>query len=99
MKMYNTKTIELKDGQTGYDAVEDYVYRYMERNGYMDVIVSIAISYNGRDYDLCNEIACPGDYCATIEFLSDWWEGQKFIKLLGIQAVSELKITGGIYEE
>lgn len=30
--------------------------------------------------------------------LSDWWEGEKFIKLFGIKAVGEFDISEGIYE-
>lgn len=30
--------------------------------------------------------------------LSDWWEGEKFIKLFGIKAVGEFNISEGIYE-
>ena len=30
----------------------------------------------------------------NIEFLYDWWEGQKYIKLFGIESVSNLKIDG-----
>lgn len=99
MKMYNTKTIELKDGQTGYNAVEDYILRYWKHDGYDDVIVSMAISYDGHDYVWLNEIATTDDYFDTVTFMGDWWEGQKFIKLFAIQGVRELKICGGIYEE
>lgn len=62
-------------------------------------MVSIAVSYNGRAYDLYNAIAIPSDGCDDVEFIYDWWEGEKFIKLYAIEAVSELKLCGGIYEE
>lgn len=99
MNKYNTKHIELKDGQDAYDVIEDYILRYWKHNAYEDVIVSMAISYDGHDYDVLNEIASPDVYCDMVMFLNDWWEGQKFIKLFAIQAVSELKICGGLYEE
>lgn len=93
--------IVLKDGQSGYDAVGEYIQRYWEHNVWDNVIVSLATSYDGKTYDLLKEIAYPAaGYCRDdVEFLSDWWEGEKFIKLLGIQSVSELDIDdGGIYE-
>lgn len=53
-------------------------------------------SHDGKTYDLCKEIASPynGD---DVEFLYDWWEGEKFIKLFGIKAVDEIDISGGLY--
>ena len=90
--------IELKNGQTGYDAVGEYLCRYWEHNIYDTVIVSLGISYDGNTYELCKEVATPYNL-RDIEFLNDWWEGQKFIKLFGIQSVDELDISGGIYLE
>lgn len=90
--------IELKDGKSGYDAVGEYIQRYWEHNAIDTVIVSIGISYDGRTYESINEVATPCDFC-DIEFLYDWWEGQKFIRLFGIKAISELDVSGGIYTE
>ena len=89
--------IEVKDGQTGYDIVGEYIRRYWEHNMYDTVIVSMGISYDGKTYNFCKEIASPynGD---DIEFLYDWWEGEKFIKLFGIKSVDEIDISGGLYE-
>lgn len=89
--------ITLKKGQSGYDAVGDYIRRYWEHNIYGDVVVSLGTSYDGNTYDLRNEVASPMGF-ADIEFLYDWWEGEKFIKLFGIKAVSEFDISEGIYE-
>lgn len=92
--------IVLKDGETGYDAVVEYILRYWEHNIPADIIVSLGISYDGNTYDLMKEVAYPTGFCGNdIEFLSDWWEGQKYIKLFGIKTVRELDIYGGIYEE
>ena len=99
MKRYNVVTIELKDGQTGYDVVGEYVRRYWKHNWYADVVVSIAVSYDGRAYDMYNVFATSSDDFEDVEFLHDWWEGEKFIKLYAIEAISELKLCGGIYEE
>ena len=92
------KDIELKNGQTGYSAVGDYIRRYWEHNIFETVIVSLGVSYDGQNYDLIKEVAYPYNL-DDVEFLYDWWEGQKFIKLFGIQTISEVDISGGIYEE
>ena len=89
--------IVLKDGQTGYDAVGEYIHRYWEHNIVDDIVVSIGTSYDGNTYDLLREVASPVGY-NDIEFLHDWWEGEKYIKLFGIKTVGELDIYGGIYE-
>lgn len=89
--------ITLKKGQSGYDAVGDYIRRYWEHNIWDDVVVSLGTSYDGKTYSLLKEVAYPNNN--DIEFLSDWWEGEKHIKLFGIKTVSELDIYGGIYED
>jgi len=43
-------------------------------------------------------IASPMNF-NDIEFLYDWWESEKFIKLFGIKTVDELDISGGLYTE
>lgn len=90
-------SIELKDGQTGYDVVGEYIRRYWHNNMYDTVIVSMETSYDGKTYDIRKEIASPYNF-DDIEFLYDWWEGEKFIKLFGIKAVDEIDIAGGLYE-
>ena len=89
--------IKLKDGQSAYDVIGDYIRRYWKHNGYTDVIVSIGTSHNGRNYSLFNEVACLEDF-DDILYLGDWWEGEEYIQLLGIQSVDELDICGGIYD-
>ena len=37
-------------------------------------------------------------WTSLITRTSDWWEGEKFIKLFGIKAVGEFDISEGIYE-
>lgn len=91
--------IKLSKKQTGYDAVEEYIRRYWEHHPVDTVVVSLAVSYDGKDYSFRPDVATPDCYCNVIEFLNDWWEGEQFIRLYGIQSVSEIKITGGIYEE
>lgn len=90
--------IELKHGQTGYNAVGDYIRRYWEHNISDTVIVSLGVSYDGENYKFVKEVACPCNF-DDIEFLYDWWEGQKYIKLFGIQTITEVDVSGGIYEK
>lgn len=90
--------ITLKDGQSGYEAVGEYIRRYWGHNITDTVIVSLGVSFDGKTYDLVKEVASP-DRFNDIEFLYDWWEGEKFIKLFGIKTISELDISGGIYEQ
>lgn len=92
--------IKLENGQDGYDVIGNYIRRYWDRNAYEDVIVSIGTSYDGKIYAHYNEIVSP--YFETddfVEFLHDWWEGEKYIRLFGIKPVSAFNITGGIYME
>lgn len=92
--------IELENTQNGYDVIREYICRYWDHNAYEDVIVSIGASYDGKTYTHYNEVASP--YFETdnfVEFLNDWWEGEKYIRLFGIKPISAFNITGGIYEE
>ncbi len=94
--------INLKEGQSAYEVIEEYIKRYWSKYGYNTgpVIVSVGVSNDGKSYELHNEVADAMD-CgidSDIIFLYDWWEGQRYIKLFGIKAVSELEVSGGIYE-
>ena len=89
--------IKLKDGQSGYDAVGEYIRRYWKHNIVDTVIVSLGASYDGETYDIIKEAVYPIGF-NDIEFMYDWWEGQKYIKLFGIKTIRELDISGGIYE-
>ena len=90
--------IKLQKGQNGYDVVGEYIRRYWKHNIWEDVVVSLGISYDGKLYELCKQVASPYNF-DDIEYLSDWWEGQGFIKVFGIKAISEFDISGGLYEE
>ena len=90
--------IKLTDGQSGYNVIGEYIRRYWSHNINNTVIVSLGTSYDGETFDLQKEVACPINF-DDIEFLYDWWEGEKYIKLFGIKTVRELDISGGIYEE
>ena len=90
--------IKLENNQSGYDVIGEYLRRYWNRNFYDTVIVSLATSYNGQKYSLLKEIASPYNY-DDIEFLNDWWEGEKYIKLFGIKSIQDVDVNGGIYME
>lgn len=90
INMYNFIKIVLEDGQTGYDIVGKYVERYFKHNGYRDVLVSLGYSYDNSDFDYTNEICSPEE--DDIEFLSDWWEGQTYITIFGIQPISDIDV-------
>lgn len=90
--------IQLNDKQSGYDIIGDYIRRYWQHNIYDTVIVSLGTSYDGTIYELKKEIASPYN-SNDIEYLYDWWEGEKYIKLFGIKSINELDIFGGIYTD
>lgn len=90
--------IVLEKGKSGYDAVSEYIIRYWNHNITDTIIVSIGTSYDGVSYELRNEIACPMNF-GEIEYLYDWWEGEKFIKIYGIKGIKEIEVLGGIYTE
>lgn len=90
--------IELKNGQTGYDAIGEYIHRYWKHHMTDDVVVSLGTSYDGKVYEHRNEIASPYSF-NDIEFLYDWWEGEKFIRLFGIISLDGINVRGGIYTE
>lgn len=85
------ETVVLDDKQTGYDVVSEYVKKYWEYHCTEDVIVSIEISSDGENYECLNEIASPYNMY-DVEYLNDWWEGEKYIRVTGIQGISDIKI-------
>lgn len=89
--------IKLENGQNGYDVVGEYIKRYWKHNYIDTVIVSLGLSRDGKTYDSYKGVATP--YYSDIEFLDDWWEGEKFIRIFGIKTLNELDIYGGIYSE
>lgn len=88
--------IVLQSGESGYEAVGKYIGKYWKHNITSTVVVSIGVSYDGLTYELIKGVACPLGFDG-VEYLYDWWEGQKYIKLFGIKTVDELDISGGIY--
>ena len=69
--------IKLQKGQNGYDVVGEYIRRYWKHNIWEDVVVSLGISYDGKLYELCKQVASPYNF-DDIEYLSDWWASYSY---------------------
>lgn len=82
--------ITLKDNETGYEAVEKYVTKYWNAHCWDDSVVTMRISYDGKNWDKISEIVCPANNCREIGWPNDWWEGQKYIEIIGIVNVDEI---------
>lgn len=93
--------IKLEKDQTGYEVIDEYIRRFWKyNNNFSDtVICQIDSSYDGIKYEIRNEIATPSGFSNDIEFLYDWWEGEQYIKLIGICYLSEIEPYSGIYSE
>lgn len=81
----------------GYDAVEALICNYFEHNPMDDLVIRIGTSYDGENYDVDNELVLIDN--GSFEFLNDWWEGEKFIRVYGIQSIPELVVSGGLYPD
>ena len=90
--------IKLNDSQTGYDVMGDYIRRYWEHDGIETVIFEVALSHDGESYSVIIGVAKPMNGY-DIEFLDDWWEGEKYIYPCAIASLDTLEIFGGIYED
>lgn len=89
--------IELWKDETAYDAISYYVKKYLEKHPTQIVVVSVGVSYTGCNFEDSNEIVYThgnGD----IEFLFDWWLEEPYLRIYGIAPLSEMKVSGGIYE-
>lgn len=93
-------SIILKDNEIGYGEVGKYVERYWDVHGSRDVIVGIETSYDGIEWRYNNEIATVyiPSVRGEVEWLNDWWEGERYIRLHGIQSVETINVHGGLYE-
>jgi hypothetical protein len=91
-----SKKFVLTDGQSGYEVIGEYIRRYWEEVCYTTVIVSVALGDDG-DYRRLNIVASP-THDLDIEYLYDWWEGEKEIFLRGIIDVDAVYVNGGIFE-
>ena len=93
--------IKLTENQSGYDVIDKYIRKYCDNNRWESVIVSMELSHDGVNYDNKN-VVVHVDIMTDVDMLDHdygWWTGQQFIKLLGINAVSQIQVSGGIYTE
>lgn len=90
--------IKVENGQAGDEIVGEYINRYWDHAGADSCIISCATSRDGVNYEQRNEVAYPTGL-RDVEFLYDWWEGEKFIRIFGIKNIRDIEILGGIYEE
>lgn len=92
-------SLSLKNDENGYEKVGEYVKRYWEVHGGGDVIVALETSYDASRWYYYNEIASPlYSFNDGIEWLNDWWEGEKYIHIKGVQSVDSIDVYGGLYE-
>lgn len=84
--------IKLNIGLSGYDVIAEYIRQFWQCNNLVETVMfSIGTSYDGHSYTTHNEIADPinGD---GIEFLNDWWEGERYLRLGGIRSIDSIKL-------
>lgn len=90
----------LKNNENGYEKVGEYVKRYWDVHGDGNVIVALETSHSASRWNYYNEIASPlYSFGNSVEWLTDWWEGEKYIHIKGIQSVDTFDILDGLYEE
>ena len=91
--MMDLKEFVLEENQTGYDVVGDYVRDYWKKTSYATAIVLLETSYDGKEYSNNNEVVSPfsNPYdIDSMEFLHDWWEGEKYIRIRGIMNICDI---------
>ena len=84
--------IKLKDRETGYEKVGKLIKSWWDVTSIEDSIVALEISDDGITWERCNEVAYPTDDLNDVEFLNDWWEGEKYIRVLWITSVDQIGI-------
>lgn len=90
--------IVLEENQNGYDEVFKYIKRFLDkRKTFGMVVFTIDLSYDDKEYFKNTELV-DVEYDKVI-YDNDWWEGEKYIKLFGIELLDNLDIEGGIYNE
>lgn len=83
--------IILKDNEDGYDKVGKVVDEFVEKYGIGSMIVKLALAYTpGERPDISNELLLYEDDDFIWE--NDWWEGQKYIRVIAIDFVQNAVI-------
>ena len=81
--------VKLKENRTGYDFVSERIHEFWNEFRYIsDVIFSVDIMESDGQIMHIKDIALVTDSGTDIEFVHDWWEGQKIIRLNRIAYVS-----------
>lgn len=85
--------IRVKDGESGYNLVTEYIRQYWEiQDSYDDVIVQLNTSFDGVKWTMGrNQYAAIEGY-NTVVFERDWWEGEKYIQIVSIINISKLEL-------
>ena len=88
-------SVKLDDGQSAYGFVGEYIEKFWEKNFYCDVVCLIGTSFDGVNYCKTVAIASPDENHTGVEFLNDWYEGEPYVKVLGIKCVDEIEFIDG----
>ena len=88
--------IKLKDGVTGYNAVIDILSMIIPQlyTKYFpgDLVVRIGCKYEESDeYYYDNYILEASEACEYCCFVDDWWEGEKYINIIGFVPVDDIR--------
>ena len=84
--------IVLDNREIAYDAVNEYVKEYWNKHGWDDAIVQMETSYDGLIWDKHREVVTFISDKSNARWLWNWWQGEKYIKILSIVNISELNI-------
>lgn len=86
--------IRVKNGESGYDLVTEYIRRYWEiQDSYDDVIVQLNTSFDGVNWDMGMIEFAPFDYDNnSVYWFNDWWEGEEYIQIVSIVNKCDLEL-------
>ena len=89
--------IKVKEGSNGYDAVIDILSMVVSQlyKDYFpgDLLVRIGFKYEKNDeYEYENELLYCSAFAGYECFKDDWWEGQKYINILGFIPVDDVRL-------
>lgn len=88
--------IKLKEGNNGYDAVIDILSMVIPQlyTKYFpgDLVVRLGCKYEESDeYYYDNYILEASEGCEYHGFVDDWWEGEKYINIIGFVPVDDIR--------
>lgn len=87
-------SFKLKENQTGYEVIEDYfVKRFNFHLGtYEQYLVALELSYDNVYWRSVTDILQTDSMC--FDWGIDWYEGEKYIRLLGVKNIEDIDIIG-----